>query len=404
MKSILFVINTMGVGGGEKALLELFKYINPKEYEVSLYVLTGQGELLDQIPEQINILNKKVYPISVHNNSGRIRLCKTILKAMFCKGVLFKRAGYLLGNLLDMMKKGDIHKDKLLWKILSDGAEKLEKEFDFAIAFLEGGASYYVNSHVKAKKKAAFIHINYTLAGYNRKLDEECYLNFDHIFTVSENIKKVFLSVYPECSKYTTVFYNLIDREKVLRRSKEKGGFSDDYPGFRILTVSRLVAQKSLDVAIGTMKILKDTGKAFRWYVLGEGEMRKNLEAKIRRYGLEEDFLLLGTVDNPYPYYRQCDLYVHTASFEGKSIVIEEAQISGCAILTSEYEGVYEQIEDSVNGVICKPDAQELARGILDLAENPQKMAALRLASSLKKQVDNVEEVEKLMELLERTA
>ena len=45
MKSILFVINTMGIGGGEKALLELFRQVDLQQYKVSLFVLTGQGEL-----------------------------------------------------------------------------------------------------------------------------------------------------------------------------------------------------------------------------------------------------------------------------------------------------------------------------------------------------------------------
>lgn len=48
MKTILFVINTFGVGGGaEKALLELLNQIDYQEYAVHLYVLTGQGDLID---------------------------------------------------------------------------------------------------------------------------------------------------------------------------------------------------------------------------------------------------------------------------------------------------------------------------------------------------------------------
>ena len=74
MKTILFVINTMGIGGGEKAILELFNNIDLDEYEVFLYVLTGQGELIEKIPEKIKILNKKYYAVSVLDSRGKIRL------------------------------------------------------------------------------------------------------------------------------------------------------------------------------------------------------------------------------------------------------------------------------------------------------------------------------------------
>ena len=43
MKSILFVINTMGMGGGEIAMIELLRQLDMEKYEISLLVLTGQA-------------------------------------------------------------------------------------------------------------------------------------------------------------------------------------------------------------------------------------------------------------------------------------------------------------------------------------------------------------------------
>lgn len=57
MKKVLFVINTLGGAGAEKALLELLKRFPENEYEVLLYVLLAQGELIHQVPEQVKILN-----------------------------------------------------------------------------------------------------------------------------------------------------------------------------------------------------------------------------------------------------------------------------------------------------------------------------------------------------------
>lgn len=400
MKSILFVINTMGIGGGEKAILELLRQIDLEKYEVSLFVLTGQGELINQIPEKVYLLNQKSYPISVLDRKGKIRLLKTSIQRMIQRGSVFKRTGYIIKCLGSMMGQNRIQKDKLLWKVFSDGAQRFEKEFDLAVAYLEGGSAYYVASHVNAKKKVAFIHTNYGLSGYNRVLDEDCYVKFDNVFTVSASVKASFLAAYPECAGITEVFYNLIDRNKIILESKAEGGFSDDYVGVRILTVGRLVPQKALDLAIDTMNVLKRADMEIRWYVLGEGELRRQLKDHIMSHGLEEDFILLGTVANPYPYYKQCDLYVHTAYIEGKSVAIEEAQILGCAILATEYDGVREQIEDGVDGAICEPNPEKLAEKILKFVRDPQTALDLSLAAFRRKQVNNLEEVHKLLDLL----
>lgn len=404
MKSILFVINTMGIGGAERSLLELLRHIDLDRYEVSLFVLTNQGELISRVPEQIHLLNSEYYPISVLDRSGKRRLIKTVLKAIFCRAAVLKRTEYLTGNLIEMFRKGDFQKEKILWKIISDGAQRWDKEFDLAVAYLEGGAAYYVDSYVKAKKKAAFIHIDYSKAGYSRRLDEECYLRFDRVFTVSENVMESFLSVYPECIGCTEVFYNLIDKSSILSKARQKGGFTDQYDGFRILTVARLVPQKAIDVAIDAMKILQDMGESIRWYVLGEGDLRKKLEEKIALNNLEEDFLLLGTVDNPYPYYMQSNLYVHMANYEGKSVAIEEAQILGCAILVSEYMGVREQVEDDVDGKICALDPEIMAEEIFKLIKDPRKLKMYGMNALRREQVDHIREVDKLIDLLESSS
>ena len=59
MKKILFVINTLGRAGAETALLELLRRLDAEEYEISLYVLLGQGEMISQVPQRVHVKNKK---------------------------------------------------------------------------------------------------------------------------------------------------------------------------------------------------------------------------------------------------------------------------------------------------------------------------------------------------------
>ena len=55
-------------------------------------------------------------------------------------------------------------------------------------------------------------HVSGAYAGYSRKLDKSCYLDFDRVFTVSGEVKESFEKIYPECADRTFIFHNLIDR------------------------------------------------------------------------------------------------------------------------------------------------------------------------------------------------
>ena len=139
------------------------------------------------------------------------------------------------------------------------------------------------------------------------------------------------------------------------------------------------------------MKLLKDAGVQARWYVLGEGDQRSFLEERIRKSGLKEDFILLGAVDNPYPYMLQADIYVHASRFEGKSIAIQEAQILGKAILVSDSSGNREQIEHNVDGLMCSLKPEDIAKGIRDLLEDAGKRKRLGEAAALRKTAEEGE-------------
>ena len=399
MKKILFVINTMGRAGAEMALLELLRALKGKAVEISLFVLTGQGDMIDKLPEGVVLLNKDYHNVSVLSAEGKKVLAKSSLKALFKRGNCIRLLPYMVKNLIPMLKNKKILPDKLLWRCFSDAAPRFEEEYDLAVAYIEGGSTYYVCEHVKAKKKVAFFHVDYNMAGYTRALDKDCYLKYDAVFPISNEVKESFLKTYPECDKITSVFNNLINKDRILDMSKQEGGFTDGYEGIRILTVGRLTAQKDFAQSIEAMKLMKERGVHARWYILGEGEQRDELEKLIFKLGLTDCFLLPGAVDNPYPYFAQTDIYVHATRFEGKSIAIQEAQTLGCPILVSDCSGNREQVTHGVDGLLCDLTPEAICNGIIKLYEQEDKRKEYGVNASEKK-LTNPEEVEKLMVLI----
>ena len=399
MKKILFVINTLGRAGAETALIELLNHLDVDEYEISLYVLLGQGEMISKVPQKIHVKNKKICTDSVLSSAGRQKMLLTSLAALFRNGHTGEKIAYIIKNLCVMKKTGKIQPDKLLWRVVSDGANRFDEKFDLAVAYLEGGSTYYVADHVNAKKKAAFVHIAYGDSGYTREMDRGCYEKMDVIYTVSKETRRHFLEFYPEYEKKVQIFHNIIDSERIEREAKKPGGFSDSYDGVRILTVGRLAYQKAYDIAVQAMRQIKDAGYQARWYIIGEGAERKALEKQIAELGLQADFVLLGMKENPFPYYAQCDLYVHATRFEGKSIAIQEAQMLGCAVIASDCAGNREQMEDGVDGLLCPLTPEGIAKKIEELIDDTTKKE--RLAAAAKQKANGqTEDIQRLLDLM----
>ncbi len=400
MKKVLFVINTLGCAGAETALIELLRTMDKDAYEISLYVLMGQGEMIDKIPENVKVLNDHYCRDSVLSKQGKQVMIKTVWKSFWKNGRELSKFAYMVRTYSVMRKKGKIQPDKILWRVISDGSPRLQETYDLAVAYLEGGSTYYVAEHVKAKKKAAFVHIDYESSGYTKAMDRNCYDKIDRIFTVSDEVKKHFLNFYPKYQDKVMVFHNIINQEAIIEKAEEGPGFTDTFDGIRLLTVGRLNYQKAYDIAIDAMKRIKDAGYKARWYILGEGSERNMLEKKVKELGLEKEFLMPGAVSNPFPYYKQADIYVHATRFEGKSIAIQEAQTLGCAIVASDCNGNREQIIHGEDGLLCKLDSKSIADSIISLIDDKEKRRKISEAAR-KKDIVHKGEIKLLLELMQ---
>lgn len=365
-------------------LVTLLRQINPLDYEVDLLVLLNQGELLERLPNFVHVLNTGYNKVDVLSKEGRRTLTETVVKDCFRHGALFKNMAYLVQNGAAMTRQHHIQKDKMLWKVISDANDVPKRRYDLAVAFLEGGATYFVADHVRARKRVAFLHVDYRMAGYTRKLDHGSYQKMDRIFCVSKDNLKSFLAVYPELSDRTEVFNLAPDAREIHQKALGAGGFDDEFQGIRILTVARLVRQKRLDLSVEAVRVYEQKrrisgGKLpeIRWYVLGEGDEHDELEEKIRRDHLEERFILLGVRNNPYPYFRQADLYVHCTGFEGRSIALQEAKILGKPCVASDCSGNRELIQNGEDGLLVPLRAEAIENAVEHLAMHPEEAERL---------------------------
>lgn len=365
-KKVLFVINTMGRAGAERCLLHLLKAWEEEEYEISLFSVLGRGELFEEVPSHVRILNESPETSSVFDGEARKSFVKAILKGMVKRRMVFRQLFPMLRLLFWQIKKKKVDIKKLCWKPVSDTAPVIEEEFDLAVGYLQGAATYYVMDHVKAGKKILFLHNDYEASGYCPALDGPYYERAARIYCVSDYISEGLKKIFPSCKGRIETFYNFSDAEWVKERAAlGKAAEMTAEPGtIRLLTAARLEPVKAFDVAIQTMALLKKNGVRAVWYVLGDGTMRRQLEKEIKEQGVEDCFFLLGQKENPYPYMAACDIYLQETRFEGFCTSVTEAVILGKRVVASDCGGNREQLNYYGTGVLTKLNPGAIAEGI----------------------------------------
>ena len=362
MKKILFIMNNLNCGGAEKALVSLLKTIDYSKYEVDLLLFKQEGIFLKQVPKQVNILPEpfgyKYYDMSVINATIELTKNGKILDA-----IRRLRAFFIYKSEKDTYRCG-----QKVWPYISKMFGKLDKKYDVAIGYLENNPIYYCIDNVYADKKIGFIHNDYDKLGLNPIGDRAYFNKLDNIVTVSEECAEVLKQRFPEYKEKVRVMYNIVSPSIINDMAKEKIELNN--AEINLVTIGRLNYQKGYDMAIEACKKLIEKGYDIKWNILGEGKERVNLENLIKKYNLEDRFILLGIRENPYPYILNADIYVQTSRFEGKSIAIDEAKILNKPILVTNFSTVKDQISDGKEGSIVEMNVDSIVIGLETLIKD----------------------------------
>jgi glycosyltransferase involved in cell wall biosynthesis len=139
-----------------------------------------------------------------------------------------------------------------------------------------------------------------------------------------------------------------------------------------LLHVGRLEPVKDQALLIRAFAQLRRERPA-RLLILGEGSLRGELEALVRRLGLEADVALPGFAANPFAWMARADLLVLSSRWEGLPSVLIEALACGCPVVATDCApGVGEILEGGRLGRMVPPgDADALARAMAGTLDRP---------------------------------
>lgn len=395
-KKLLFVIDSLNCAGAEKSLITLLSLIDYSEYDIDLQLFGYKGALQEFLPREVNLLEPLEYTLFCNLN------IKEAIKYSF-KKVSFKMLVARLRFTWSIRQKKYLNSQiaRIFWENTSKVINNSNKEYDIAISYAQGVPTFYVAEKIKAKEKYAWVNVSYRLDNNEKLFQKEYYDKFKNIIAVSDSARDVFLETFQEYSEKTKIIYDINNFSFISKMAESGESYSDNFKGIRILTVGRLDWQKGYDIALKSCKLLKEKGINFRWYSLGCGALENEIQKYINDNNLGEHFKLLGVKSNPYPYIKDCDIYVQTSRFEGFGLAIAEARMLNKPIVTTRFDAVYNQMIDRKNGIVVNINYKDVANGILQLINNKKLTENIVKYLNCEKK-GNIEEVDKFYQLIGR--
>lgn len=393
-KKLLFVIDSLHCAGAEKSLTTLLNLIDYSKYSVDLQLFGYGGEFEKLLPKQVNLLQPLEY-----TEFTSVPLKKAVLKSiniknfkMLCSRVKYSRE----------IRKGQYthaEKARIFWQCTEGVFPIMEKEYDIAISYAQGIPTFYVADKINAKKKFAWVNVSYRLKPLDIEFQKQFYDKYNNINAVSETTRDILLEGFPEYKDKIVVIKDINDPKFINNTANIGESYKDNFKGLKILTIGRLAPQKGYHIALEACRLLKEKGVNFRWYVLGKGPLESEIKTIIDNYDIGENFKLLGVSSNPYPYIKDCDIYVQTSVLEGFGIAIAEARMLNKPIVTTRFDAVFTQMVDKKNGLVVDINGQAVCDGILEVMNNEK--LRLEIIEYLKNEKKgNIEELDKFYELI----
>lgn len=203
---------------------------------------------------------------------------------------------------------------------------------------------------------------------------------FQKTVAVSQEMRSLLLGNYGFSERKLEVIHNgiLLPPEVV----KQKSG------GLRVGSAGRLFPVKGYDFFVEVAAKVMSMNEQVQFVIAGDGPEQKRLERAIGKHGLQDQFTLLGHVDDMAGFYRSLDVYVNTSVHEGIPMSVLEAMGHGLPVVVPHVGGFPEIVVDGECGyLVAERSADLFARRILGLVDLEQRK---KMANSARKRVEQL--------------
>lgn len=316
-KKVALLIPNLCGGGAERLVVNFANELANLNYQVDLVVVNAYGPYKSQVSNKVNIIDLK---------------SKRVLFS------IFKLRSYLKHQKPDVVYSALFH--------MNLGAM-------IANFLLQNKTKLIISTHIALS--VSLKNINPIMARLFIIAMRYFYPKAFRVIAVSNGVAADLKNIIPKCNNIV-VIYNAAIRQEMMQKSLENINHSwiSTKKDPVILTIGRLTAQKNHSMLLHSFAKLKRNLPA-KLIILGEGELRTQLQQEIDQLNLTKDVDMPGFVNNPYPYLKNCDLFVLSSDYEGFGIVLAEALALGARVVSTDCpHGPREVLHDSEYGTLVK--------------------------------------------------
>ena len=330
-KHIVILCSRLDLPGGiEKAIIQLSNLLVKNNYKITLLVLDETGSVFFPVDPQVDVLQVPLFFGITEKGNTFTR------KAAFVKDVL------LLGKQVKALQADVV----------------IATEYPFAIAAVLAGLRKkhkvitWEHHHMHELSKSYFWKQMFRLT-YPRSDAVVC-LNPDE------------MKLYCAFNDHTVVIPNFI------QPGEHKAALDNKL----VLTIGRLTHVKGTDLIVDAAKILFRKYPDWKWKIIGNGDMKTQLDYAIKREKLESNFI----IDNVERHalsneFKEASIYVCTSRNESFGMTIMEAMQAGLPCVSFDCEtGPRNIISPNVDGLLAeKENPQSLADAVSVLISDENK-------------------------------
>lgn len=391
----------MELGGAETSLIGLLGALDPRKVDVDLFIHSHRGPLMRFIPEWVNVLPEL----------PQYAVIESPIKEVVRK----RQFGVVAGRILSKIRHRKYNKslapearvrNASELQYVADCVERFlprinpTTQYDLCISYLN--PHNYALRKVRAKKRLAWIHTDYSTIHVNTDQELPLWDGVDYIVSISHEVTNAFLKTFPTLASKIIEIENIMPVEMINRRANEFSALKE-MPfnnGHNLLSIGRFCEAKNYDNVPDIAKRIVDAGITdLKWYLIGYGGDEGLIRQCIAENEMEDHVIILGKKNNPYPYIKTCDIYVQPSRYEGKSITVREAQLLGKPVAITNYPTSSSQISDGFDGIIVPLDNEGCAAALSHFIKNSERQ--LEITANLKtSDITSLDEVNKIYNLI----
>lgn len=340
MDKVAFIIESNAVGGAERVLRDVVKYMDASKFDVTIISLF-KNSVYGGTSQFTDFFSCKYRWIIDNSNSTKAKV-----------------GSFLINRF-----------PNLFYRLF------IRTKYNILVAFYEGMPTTFVANLRTSSKKVAWLHTSVDLSISVRKesvleAKQNVYSAFDRIVGVSNGVRKGFTALFPTLADKVFTAYNPIDSSRIRTLSSEAKDVSISGK-FTFVAVGRIIPCKGYERLINVAQKLKEDGWNFVVWIIGGGGGHVRLMELAKEKGVGECFVFYGNQPNPYVYMKKADCVISSSYIEGLSTVLIEGLVLGKLIVATNCNGTEEIIgQNSEWGVLVDNSEDGLYEGMKKVLQN----------------------------------